>query len=68
MFGIKQASDPRGPHGGGGQTFAFDVTQLYHRLADLGEIDPQNLRVSFVPVSPLGVPHVTVGRISLYFA
>jgi tyrosinase len=68
MFGIKQASDPRGLHGGGGQNFAFDITPLYHHLADLGEIDPKNLRVSFVPVSPIGKPHVTVGRISLYFA
>jgi hypothetical protein len=68
MFGIKQASDPRGSHGGGGQNFAFDITELYHHLADLGEIDPKNLRVSFVPVSPIGKPEVTVGRISLYFA
>jgi hypothetical protein len=68
MFGVKQASDPHGLHGGGGQNFAFDITQLYHHLADLGEIDPKNLRVSFVPVSPIGKPQVTVGRISLYFA
>jgi tyrosinase len=68
MFGIKQASDPLGSHGGGGQTFAFDITKLYHHLADLGEIDPKSLRVSFVPVSPIGTPHVTIGRISLYFA
>jgi tyrosinase len=68
MFGIKQASDPHGAHGGGGQNFAFDITKLYHRLDDLGEIDPANLRVSFVPVSPIGKPSVTVGRISLYFA
>jgi tyrosinase len=68
MFGIKQASDPLGLHGGGGQNFAFDITKLYHHLADSGEIDPKNLRVSFVPVSPIGSPQVTIGRISLYFA
>jgi tyrosinase len=68
MFGIKQASDPRGLHGGGGQNFAFDISKLYHHLADSGEIDPKNLRVTFVPVSPIGKPEVTVGRISLYFA
>lgn len=68
MFGIKQASDPRGSHGGGGQTFAFDITKLYYHLADLGQIDPKELRVSFVPVSPIGKPSVTVGRVSLYFA
>ncbi|HEV3146299.1 MAG TPA: tyrosinase family protein [Gemmataceae bacterium] len=68
MFGIKQASDPRGAHGGGGQNFAFDITELYHQLHDQGEIDPKHLKVSFVPVSPIGKPQVTVGRISLYFA
>lgn len=68
MFGIKQASNPHGRHGGGGQNFAFDITPLYHHLSDLGEIDPKSLRVSFVPVSPLGKPHVTVGRVSLYFS
>jgi tyrosinase len=68
MFGIKQASDPYGSHGGGGQNFAFDITKLYYDLADLGEIDPKNLQVSFVPVSPIGKPSVTVGRVSLYFA
>lgn len=68
MFGIRQASDPLGLHGGGGQNFAFDITQLYHHLDDLGEIDPKKLRVSFVPVSPIGQPQVTVGRISLYFS
>ena len=68
MFGIKQASDPRGAHGGGGQNFAFEITKLYYDLADLGEINPNNLQVSFVPVSPVGKPSVTVGRISLYFA
>ena len=68
MFGIKQSSDPRGKHGGGGQNFAFDITELYHRLHDQGKIDPKNLKVSFVPVSPIGKPQVTVGRISLYFA
>jgi tyrosinase len=68
MFGIKQASDPRGAHGGGGQNFAFDITRLYHHLADQGEIDPKEVRVSFVPVSPIGTPSVIVGRVSLYFA
>jgi|HubBroStandDraft_6_1064221.scaffolds.fasta_scaffold35697_4 tyrosinase len=68
MFGIAQASDPQGLHGGGGQSFAFDITKLYHHLDDLHKIDPQKLRVSFVPVSTIGSPHVTVGRISVYFA
>lgn len=68
MFGVAQATDPQGLHGGGGLTFAFEITDLYHRLSDANEIDPHHLRVSFVPVSPVGAPHVSVGRISVYFA
>ncbi len=68
MFGIVQASDPSGPHGGSGQNFAFDITTLYHQLADAGEVDPQHLRVSFVPVSAGAAQQVRVGRISLYFS
>jgi tyrosinase len=67
MFGIAQASRADGPHAGGGQDFAFDITDVYHRLADDGTLDPQSLRVSFVPVEPEGDPHVSVGRIGLYF-
>jgi tyrosinase len=67
MFGIAQASNPSGRHGGGGQSFALDITDLYHRLFDAGELDPKSMRVSFVPVEPEGDPRVSVGRISLYF-
>jgi len=68
LFGIKQASDPAGLHGGSGQTIALDITALYHRLDDAKEIDPSNLRVSFVPIEPEPGTKVTVGRVSLYFA
>ena|ERR1700722_11439435 len=68
MFGIKQASDPNGQHGGGGQNFAFDITDLYFQLDDKNLISPNNLKVTFVPVNPARSPHVTVGRVSLYFA
>jgi tyrosinase len=68
MFGIAQASRKDGPHGGSGQTFAFDITDLYRRLAAAGAIDPQHLRVSFVPVRASKAAPVRVGRVSLYFA
>ena len=68
MFGIKQASDPNGRHGGGGQNFALDITELYHHLDDKNLIDAANLKVTFVPVDPVGDQQVTVGRVSLYFA
>ncbi len=66
FFGIDEASDPAGPHGGGGQNMAFDITELYHRLAETGEIAPDNLRVSFVPVEP-DDNQVVVSRVNLYF-
>jgi tyrosinase len=68
MFGIVQASDPSGQHAGSGQDFSLDITRLYHRLSDAGEISPTDLRVSFVPVEPEPGTKVSVGRISLYFA
>jgi tyrosinase len=68
MFGVVQASNPAGLHAGSGQDFAFDITALYHRLADAGEVSPQHLRVSFVPVDPEAGATVSVGRVSLYFA
>ena len=68
MFGIKQASDPNGAHGGGGQTFALDITDLYHRLSEVDEFDPSELNVTFVPIDPLGSPKVKIGRLSLYFS
>lgn len=68
MFGIAQASRRTAPHGGSGQTFAFNITRLYNRLAAAGAIDPQHLRVSFVPVRADRNAPVRVGRVSLYFA
>lgn len=68
MFGIKQASDPRGAHGGGGQNFALDITNLYHELDDKNLIDPAHLNVTFVPVDPVDNAQVNVGRVSLYFS
>lgn len=66
FFGIDEASDPAGPHGGGGQNMAFDITELYQRLSETGDIAPDNLRVSFVPVDPDDNP-VVVSRVNLYF-
>lgn len=67
MFGIALASDPAGQHGGSGQTFVFDITSLYHLLDQQGDIDPQALKVSFVPVDPAPGTQVQVGRVSIYF-
>ncbi len=68
MFGIAKASRRTAPHGGGGQTFSFDITRLYNRLSSAGAIDPRHVRVSFVPVRADRNAPVRVGRVSLYFA
>jgi tyrosinase len=67
MFGVAQASKPSAQHGGSGQTFAFDITELYNRLSAAGAVDPKRLRVSFVPVRASKNAPVRVGRVSLYF-
>ena len=67
MFGIAQASDPSGQHAGSGQTFAFDITDLYRLLEGEGDLDPASLRVSFVPIEPDQGTKVSVGRIGIYF-
>ncbi|HEX3771552.1 MAG TPA: tyrosinase family protein [Polyangiaceae bacterium] len=68
MFGIAKATLARGQHGGSGVAFAFDITALYRRLEAAHAIDPQHLRVSFVPVRARNDAKVHVGRVSLYFA
>jgi tyrosinase len=67
MFGVAQASKTSAQHGGSGQTFAFDITELYNRLSAAGAVDPKRLRVSFVPVRASKNAPVRVGRVSLYF-
>ena len=68
MAAIERTRTAQHPHGGSGQTFAFDITRLYYRLHAAGEIDPTHLRVSFVPVRAMAGAKVQVGRISMYFA
>jgi tyrosinase len=51
-FGIRQASDPRGEHGGSGLTFVFDITDVHDALEADGQWDPGNVSVVFVPLVP----------------
>lgn len=66
LFGIAEASKPDGQHGGSGQTLSFNITDLYRRLVDEGDLGADGIRVRFVPVDPEKKPNVSVGRISLY--
>lgn len=66
LFGIKEASDPGGQHAGAGQTLAFDISEIYERIANAPGFDASKIRVSFVPVDPEQGTRVSVGRIGLY--
>ena len=67
LFGIVQASQGSGPHGGAGMNFRIDATGLFNRLAAMKDWDPKVLRVTFVPeVWDTPIPQVKVGRVSLY--
>ena len=69
LFGLAQASDPDGAHGGGGLTFGFDVTDVARRLRETGDWDPGEVRVTFVPDDGgASGADVTVGRISIHRA
>ena len=81
-FGIGNASDPSGPHGGSGLTQTFDVTDAIEELG-VEAMNFDNLRVTFEPIQrgameeiPSGYEYadmmsgppvdLIVGRISLY--
>ena len=69
LFGVREASQEDDEHGGSGLTFSFDITGVVRRLRDTGEWDPNNLRVTFTPVSAgEGDGDVSVGQVSLFYA
>jgi tyrosinase len=69
MFGVRGASDPDGEHSGSGLTFSFDITDVYMRLQEMGEWDPERLRVTFAPVAPDAEGgDVSAGQVSLFYA
>jgi tyrosinase len=51
-FGVRDASAPRGEHGGSGLTFVFDITGVHDALEADGQWDPGNVSVAFVPLVP----------------
>jgi tyrosinase len=70
MFGVVEATEGTGEHGGSGLTFSFDITGVAQRLQDSGDWDPEHLRVTFAPMideeSQGG--NVSAGRVSLFYA
>jgi tyrosinase len=51
-FGVPEASRRTADHDGAGLNAVFDITTIRDVLADAGDWDPANLRVSFVPLVP----------------
>lgn len=81
-FGIANASDPSGPHGGSGLTQAYDVTDAVEELG-IETMNFGELRVTFEPIQRGGLEKVpdgyeyadlisgapadlVIGRVSLY--
>lgn len=69
LFGLAEATEPDGAHGGSGLTFGFDITEVARRLREAGDWDPDRVRVTFVPDEEGGTDaDVTVGRVSVHRA
>jgi len=66
LFGIREASEASGSHGGEGLTFMIEVTQAFEALDDDGDGDFRDVPITLHPVGEQGEHHVRVGRISLY--
>jgi tyrosinase len=72
-FGVRKASKPDSPHGGGGITSVLDITSIVDQLRQHGW-DGSQLDVSVVPsgpkraASPPSQSPLTIGRISIYYA
>jgi hypothetical protein len=54
LFGIEAMNDPDQPHDGDpGLRHTFDVTSVVGSLSRSGEWDPDAVRVTFVPITPV---------------
>jgi tyrosinase len=75
QFGIVEASQADGEHGGDGINCSFDITGIRDALRAEGNWNAEDLRVSFLPCRYPGdyeevieMAPVEVGRVSLYYA
>jgi tyrosinase len=67
LFGLRQASEPTGKHGGKGMNFTLDITKVVDQLHLDRSFDVDTLNVSLVPSQAIpGSAPITVGRISIY--
>jgi tyrosinase len=67
LFGLRQASEPSGKHGGKGMNFTLDITKVIDQLHLSQSFDLDTLAVSLVASRAIpGSAPITVGRISIY--
>src|SRR5262249_4794255 len=67
MFGLAEASERNGEHGGSGLNYTLDVTDLVAHQRALKRWDPAHLHITFVPqIDNHEAVDVSIGRISLY--
>jgi tyrosinase len=67
LFGLRQASEPAGKHGGKGMSFTLDITKVIDQLHLSQSFDLDTLYVSLVSSRAIpGTAPITVGRISIY--
>lgn len=67
LFGVRQASDPAGKHGGKGMNFTLDITKVVDQLHLSQSFDLDTLNVNLVASGQIpGSAALTVGRISIY--
>jgi tyrosinase len=67
-FGLIEASEEGGEHGGSGLTFSFDITDTVAELEGAGAWDPEALDVAITPARPVAeaVSEIRVGRVGVY--
>lgn len=67
LFGLREASNKNGKHGGKGMNFTLDITKVTDRLHLSQSLNLDTLTVSLVPTRPIPASTpITVGRISIY--
>jgi|GEM_PF-5841097 len=68
FYGIDESSTPCLEHGGTGQHYVLDVSELFDKLSSLTDWSGKYLKISLESTKPMPVDaSVTIGRISLYF-
>lgn len=69
LFGLKNASDPDGPHGGDGLSMVLDITDAVEALQRKAPLALEDLQVTLEqPATGEGAAAIRVGRVSVYSA